>query len=127
MAHERHPDFLEDARFHQAGIERVAQIVETNGSELGVPECRCPRAFDGPDRLGLVVDDQPSVLAVLKQKLMEPLSQGDLARLPFGRLRARNRHQLAGEIDVLPPLAGDFAAPHAGIEGGNDHGAQVTF
>ena len=92
MAHERHPDFLEDARFHQAGVERVAQIVETDGAKFGVPKRGCPRAFDGPDRLALVVDDQPSVLAVLKQKLMEPLSQGDLARLPFGRLRARNRH-----------------------------------
>jgi hypothetical protein len=30
VAHERHPDFLEDARFHEAGIERVAKIVETD-------------------------------------------------------------------------------------------------
>jgi hypothetical protein len=30
MSHERHANFLQDARFHQAGVERVAEIVKTD-------------------------------------------------------------------------------------------------
>ena len=51
MSHERHPYFLENARFHQAGIERVAEIVKTDVAQFCVFERGCPRAFDDPDRL----------------------------------------------------------------------------
>jgi hypothetical protein len=95
MSHERHPDFLEDARFHQAGVERVAEIVETDVPQLCVFKRGRPRAFDNPDRLALVVDDQAAFFPVLKQELEEPFGQRNLARLPFGRLRARDGHQLA--------------------------------
>ena len=36
VAHERHADFLHDTGFHQAGVERVAEIVETHVTDLGV-------------------------------------------------------------------------------------------
>ena len=66
VAHERHPDFLEDARFHQAGVERVAEIVKTDVANFCVSKRGCPRAFDDPDLLALVVDDQPAFFPVLK-------------------------------------------------------------
>ena len=69
MAHERHADFLQDAGLHEASVERVAEIVETDVAKSCVSQRGRPRAFDDPDWLSLVVDDQPAVLAVFKHKL----------------------------------------------------------
>jgi hypothetical protein len=57
MAHERHANFLQDARFHQAGVERVAEIVETDVAELRVLERGFPRTLHDADRLAFVIDD----------------------------------------------------------------------
>lgn len=79
VAHERHANFLQDARFHQAGVERVAEIVKTDVAKLRVLERGCPRALHDANRLALIVDDQSAVFAALKQKLEEPFGQWNLA------------------------------------------------
>ena len=66
MAHERHADFLQDAGLHQAGIEGVAEIMETDVAELRIFERRLPRTFYDTDWLVFVADDQAFGLAVLK-------------------------------------------------------------
>ena len=84
MAHKRHADFLQDAGLHQAGIECVAEIVKADVAELRVFERGAPRALHDADWLVFVADDQAFGLAVLKQKLQEPVGQRDFPRLPFG-------------------------------------------
>ena len=79
MTHERHANFLQDAGFHQASVESVAEIMKPDVADSSVFERRFPRAFDDADRLALVRDDESFGLAALEQKLMEPLSQWDLA------------------------------------------------
>jgi len=66
MTHERHADFLQDAGFHQARIERVAEVVETDGAEIRVFERGLPRTLHDADWLAFVADDQSCGLAVLK-------------------------------------------------------------
>ena len=36
MSHERHADFLQDAGFHQTGVEGMAEIVETHMPDTGI-------------------------------------------------------------------------------------------
>ena len=127
MTHERHADFLQDAGLHQAGIEGVAEIVETDVAELRVFERSLPRTLHDADWLVFVANDQAFGLAVLKQVLQEPFGQGNLSGLPFGCLRTGDEQQLAREVDILPTLAGDLPAPHPRIEGGNDHGVEVAL
>jgi len=42
VAHKRHANFLQDAGFHQASVECVAEIVETYIADSGVFERRFP-------------------------------------------------------------------------------------
>ena len=58
MPHERHADFLQDAGFHQASVEGVAEIVKTDVAETGVFQRRLPRALHDADRLPFEVDHQ---------------------------------------------------------------------
>jgi len=67
MAHERHADFLHDAGFHEAGVERVAEIVEPHVADSGICECRLPGALHDPNRTAAKVDDKAVGLALLKQ------------------------------------------------------------
>src|SRR5665213_2779004 len=76
MAHERHADFLQDAGLHQAGVEGVAEIVETDVAELRVFERGLPRALHDADWLVFVADDQAFGLAVLKYFLQHRQSKG---------------------------------------------------
>ncbi len=69
MAHERHADFLQDAGFHQAGIKGVAEIVKTHVADVGVFQCRLPRAFHDADRLAVKFDDEALGFAVLIEEL----------------------------------------------------------
>jgi hypothetical protein len=101
VAHERHADFLHDAGFHQTGIKRVAEIVETHVADPGILQRRLPGALDDPDWLPSEADDEALLLAVLEQELMQPPRQRNLARLPFGSFRARHEQHLAGEVDKL--------------------------
>jgi hypothetical protein len=64
MTHERHADFLQDAGFHQARIERVAEVVKTDGAEIRVFERGLPRTLHDADWLAFVADDQAFGLAV---------------------------------------------------------------
>ena len=88
MTHERHADFLHDAGLHQAGIEGVAEIVETDVAELRVFERSLPGTLHDADRPVFVADDQSFGLAVLKQVLQQPVGERDFPRLSFGSLRA---------------------------------------
>lgn len=65
MAHQRHPDFLHYACFHEPRVVRMAKIVEAEVPEAGVLERALPGRFDRvTDRLILVRKDQPGVLVV---------------------------------------------------------------
>ena len=57
MAHERHANFLHDTGFHQPGVKRVAEIVETYVPELGILQCVLPGALHDANRLAAVADD----------------------------------------------------------------------
>ena len=86
MTHERHADFLQDAGLHQAGIEGVSEVVETDVAELRVFERSLPRTLHDADWFAFVADDQSFGLAVLNQILQQAVGQRDLPRLPFGCL-----------------------------------------
>ena len=126
MTHERHANFLQDAGLHQASVEGVAEVMKADVADSSVFERRLPRAFDDADRLALIGDDETFRLAALEQKLMEPFCQWDLARFSLGCLRVSDSEQLAREVNVLPLLAGNLAAAHAGVECGDGHRAQVA-
>ena len=66
MTHKRHANFLHDAGFHEAGVERVAEIVETHVADSGICECRFPSALDDANRTAAKVDDKAVGLALLK-------------------------------------------------------------
>jgi hypothetical protein len=68
MAHERHADLLQDAGLHQAGVKRVAKVMEANVADSGVLEPRFPRALHNADRLAVKDDNQAFRLAVLEQE-----------------------------------------------------------
>ena len=127
VAHERHANFLQDAGLHQARVERVAKIVKTDVAKFRVFKRGSPRAFYDPDRLALVVNDQPAVLTVLKQELEKPFGQRNLSGFAFGCFRARDEQQLTREVDVFPTLVSDLAAPHPGIECGDEHSVKVAL
>ena len=74
MAHERHADFLHDAGLHEACIEGVAEIVETDVAEVCVFKRGFPRAFHDADWLVFVADDQAVRLAVLKHILQQAVA-----------------------------------------------------
>ena len=59
MAHERHADFLQDAGLHQAGVEGVAEIVETDVAELRVFKRGLPGTLHDADWLVFVVTISP--------------------------------------------------------------------
>ena len=67
MTHERHPDFLQDAGFHQAGVKGVAEIVETHVADPGIFQRRFPGALHDAQRLALVVKYQARGLTAVKQ------------------------------------------------------------
>ena len=73
MAHERHANFLQDARLHQASVEGVAEIVETDVAETGVLQRGLPRAFHDADWAVAETDDETRVLPVFEQMLVQPV------------------------------------------------------
>ncbi len=127
VAHQGHADLLEDARFHAPRVERVAEVVKSHVADTGIRECGSPRAFHDADWLAAILDHQPVGLAALKQNLVQPLGERNFTGFPFGRFRVGHREDLLGEIHVLPSLARDLAAAHAGIECDEDHGSQVSL
>jgi hypothetical protein len=127
MAHERHADFLQDSGLHQAGIKGVAEIVKADVADTGVFKPGFPGALHDADRAALKADDQAFRLSIFEQQLFKPTGQGNLTRFSFRGFRMGNEKQLAREIDVFPPLAGDFATPHPGVERGHNHDPQVIL
>ena len=121
MAHERHANFLHDSGFHQARIEGVAKIVEADVSDSGIFQRRFPGPLNDANGPALVIKDQSLWLAMLKQMLRQAPGQGNFPGLPFGSFRTCDEQQLAREVNILPALVGDLAAPHAGVEGHDDH------
>jgi len=68
----------------RAGVEGMAEIVETDVGGFGHVSMRFPGAFHDPDRTAAKVDHQAVSLAVLKQILVQPLGEGNLTGLPSG-------------------------------------------
>ena len=58
MAHERHANFLQDAGLHQASVERVAEIMETDVADARISQCGFPRALDDANRAAPKADDE---------------------------------------------------------------------
>ena len=86
MSHERHANFLHDTRFHQPGIERVAEVVETYVAYTCIFERGFPRTFDDAKRPVIVCEDQAGGFLVRGQKLMQPVAQRNLAGFTLGSL-----------------------------------------
>lgn len=79
MAHERHANFLQDAGLHQASVERVAEIMETDVADARISQCGFPRALDDADRATTEVDHQSPFFPTFKQVLVKPFGKRDLA------------------------------------------------
>ena len=79
VAHERHADFLQDAGLHQARVEGVAEIVETDVADSRILQRGFPRSFHDADRTAVKVDQESLGLATFKQVRVKPLGEGDLA------------------------------------------------
>ena len=90
MAHERHANFLQDAGLHQASVEGMAKVVETDVADSCLFQCSLPRALDDADGLALVPDNDARGLLVVKQILEQPPGQRDLSRFSFRGLRTRD-------------------------------------
>ena len=86
MSHERHANFLHDAGFHQPGIERMAEIVETYVADSGILKRGFPRAFDDAKGAIFVCENQAHGFLVFDQKLKQPVTQRNLARFAFRSL-----------------------------------------
>ena len=83
MAHERHADFLQDAGLHQAGVEGVAEVVETDVANPAVLECGLPGSLQDPDLLSAKAEDNVLVLAGARKQLEEPRGKRDLPCFAF--------------------------------------------
>ncbi len=59
MAHEGLPHFLHDARFHEARVEGVAEVVKAEVAESGAANGRLPGGLDPLDRSAFEGEDQP--------------------------------------------------------------------
>ena len=127
MPHERHANLLQDAGLHQARIEGVAEIVKADVANASVLQRGFPRTFYDPDGTAAKIDHESFGFPLLSQKRKQPVRERDFARFAFGRFRTRHEESLLGKIHVLPSLARDFAATHAGIESDDRHGVQVTL
>ena len=95
MTHERHADLLHDAGFHEAGVKRVAEIMETHVADSGIFQCCLPGALHDANRTAAKVDHQAVGFALLKQKLVQAFGQRNLSGFAFGSLRARNEEDLS--------------------------------
>ncbi len=86
MAHEGFPHFLHDAGFHEACVEGMAKIVETEVAEPGAADGCLPGGLDPTDWSTLVGEDQPFRLRVHFEEREEPFGEWDLAGLASGSL-----------------------------------------
>src|ERR1700731_3284142 len=101
--------------------------MKTDVTERGIFQRRLPGALDDPDWSATKVDYETFRFAVFKQVRIQPTGQWNLSRFSFRRFRVRNEENLLREIQVLPALAGDFAAAHAGVERHDGHHVQVAL
>ena len=115
MTHERHADFLQDMGLHQAGVERMAEVVKADVANSGGFDRGLPATLHDANWLLFVGHNQSGGLATLKEKRQEAIGQGNFPRFPFWSFRARNVQYFAGEVDIFPALAGNLAAPHSGV------------
>lgn len=83
MAHQRHADFLQDAGLHQAGVEGVAEVVETDVANPAVFEGRFPGGLENPDLLSAVAENNVLVLAGARKLLEEPRCKRNLPCFAF--------------------------------------------
>ena len=66
MPHEGFADLLHDAGFHEAGVERMAEIVKSHVADSGVFQRRFPGALHYANRTAAEIDHEAVGLAVLK-------------------------------------------------------------
>src|SRR4051794_13902562 len=112
MAHERHADFLQDARLHQTGVEGVAEIVETHVADSGVFQRGLPGALYDADLLPFVAKDNTVVTAIIVKPTKEPGGERDFAAFPLRCFGAGDEQNPLGKIDIFPELVSDLAASH---------------
>src|SRR5690349_4666759 len=104
MAHERHAHVGDDAGFHQASVEGMAEIVKAevakpgafNAAEKSLPYPRQRLAVEG--------EDYTLLAGGFGKKTIQPSRKRDLSRLTVRSLRFGYREQFAAEIHVLPML-----------------------
>jgi hypothetical protein len=68
MAHQGLAHFLHDTGFHQPGIEGVAQVVKTAGSDAGPAQGCFPGRLDSMNRPVLEGEDQAFVFPLLPEQ-----------------------------------------------------------
>lgn len=126
VAHQCHADFLEDAGLHEPSVEGVAEIVEADVADTGFLQSGSPRALYDVDWLAVVFDYKALGFALLPEAVAEPFGERNLARFPFRCFGMRDRKDLLREVDIFPPLGGDLATAHTGVESDKEHGAEVA-
>src|SRR6266851_4173095 len=125
MTHERHADFLHDAGFHEPGAETVSEIVKADMPDTSPPQSAPPRRFDDSNRTALVGEDNSGFLSGASKQVVHTLGERNFTGLAFWCLGSGYKEKLPGKVHMLPTLAGDFAAAHAGVERRDDHALEV--
>jgi len=104
MAHQGLPHVLQNTRFHQASVERVAKIMKAEVANARPANGCLPTCFDPVDRTALEGEDQAFRFFERVEEDRKSRGERDLAGLPTGRLRVSNKEQTAVEVDMLPTL-----------------------
>ena len=81
MAHQRHADILNYSGLHEACVEGVPEIVDSEVAQLGALECAQPALSDPRQRLAPHGEDDSVFLGLLGKKPIETVCQGNLAAL----------------------------------------------
>lgn len=125
MAHQCHADILNYSGLHEARIEGMAEIVDSEVAQLGALERAQPALSDPRQRLTPHGEDDAVFLGLLGKKPIETVCQGNLAALALDGFGLGNHEKFAVKVHVFPALAEHFASPHPGIEGASDNPSEV--
>ena len=125
VAHERLAHLLHHAGFEQATIEAVAKVMEAVVADVGPPQRPLPARFDPMKGLLFEGEDRTGFLFVREKPVEDTLGERQLAGLPFRSFGMGHEQKPSGKVHILPELVEDLAAPHAGIQGGDDDRSQM--
>src|SRR5258707_960161 len=124
MAYQALSDFLHDAAFHQARVERVAKIVKAEVSNSRSADRPLPRRLDAVDGTPLERAEQ-SRLLVFTEQVEETVRERDFTGFPASGFAFRDVEQPPGEINVLRELPENLSPAHPAVERNNNDGAEV--